>query len=180
MNTYAIIVAGGSGERMGTLIPKQFLDLLGKPLLHYAIMAFRRAFPDITIILVVPQAHMTRGHALAGDPAYGGAVRVVTGGQTRFDSVKNGLKAVDRESIVFVHDGVRCLLSDSLITRCYNKAILEGNAIPAIPATDSIRISSGDDNEPVDRTKVHLVQTPQTFRSDLLLTAFKQEFDPSF
>jgi 2-C-methyl-D-erythritol 4-phosphate cytidylyltransferase len=180
MNTYAIIVAGGSGERMGTVIPKQFLELLGKPLLYYSITAFKTAFPDTRIILVVPPGHLTRGHDLARDPAYGGQVNVVTGGQTRFDSVKNGLKQVEKESIVFVHDGVRCLLSPDLIARCYNKAIVEGNAIPAVTATDSIRISNGDDNAPIDRSVVHMVQTPQTFHSELLLNAFKQEYHPSF
>ena len=180
MNTYVIIVAGGSGERMGTLIPKQFLELGGKPLLHYSITAFRMAFPDIRIILVVPAAHLPRGQELARNPSYNGQVDVVTGGATRFDSVKNGLKYIGKDSIVFVHDGVRCLLSPDLILRCYNKAILEGNAIPVVTATDSIRISTEDGNIPIDRSHVHLVQTPQTFQSELLLNAFKQENHPSF
>jgi len=180
MNTYVIIVAGGSGERMGTLVPKQFLELVGKPLLHYSITAFRTAFPDIRIILVVPAAHLPRGQELARNPAYNGQVEVVTGGATRFDSVKNGLKCIEKDSIVFVHDGVRCLLSPDLILRSYNKAILEGNAIPVVTATDSIRISGEEGNSPIDRSLVHLVQTPQTFRSELLLNAFKQEYHPSF
>ena len=180
MNIYAIIVAGGSGERMGTMIPKQFLNLEGKPLLHYSITSFRTAFPDIRIILVVPAAHLPRGHELAENPAYNGQVKVVTGGATRFHSVKNGLKWIEKGSIVFVHDGVRCLLSPDLIKRCYNKAILDGNAIPVVPATDSIRMSNEEGNFAVDRACVHFVQTPQTFQSEVLLDAFKQDYDPSF
>jgi 2-C-methyl-D-erythritol 4-phosphate cytidylyltransferase len=180
MKTYAVIVAGGSGERMGTAVPKQFLLLDGKPLLHYSITAFSEAFPGINVILVLPAAHMTRGHELVEKEGYPASISFVAGGTTRFESVKNGLKLVERSSVVFVHDGVRSLVSTSLIRRCYDAAVIYGNAIPAVAATDSVRIAGEDGNHAADRSKVFLIQTPQTFLSDVLLDAFTLEYQPGF
>ena len=98
----------------------------------------------------------------------------------RFYSVKNGLKLVDKNAIVFVHDGVRCLVDESLIKRCYNQAVAMGSAIPAVAATDSIRIVDGVNNKVADRSNVRIIQTPQTFQSNLLLEAFEQDFDDAF
>ncbi len=180
MKTFAVIVAGGSGERMGTDVPKQFLLLEGKPVLHYTITAFLEAIPSISIILVLPAAHMTRGQELLEKEQYRGNIRIVAGGITRFHSVKNGLNLVERSSIVFVHDGVRSLLTPDLIARCYDHARNHGNAIPAVPATDSIRIGDKDGSLAADRSKVFLIQTPQTFVSDVLLDAFEQAYQPDF
>jgi 2-C-methyl-D-erythritol 4-phosphate cytidylyltransferase len=180
METFAVIVAGGSGQRMGTTIPKQFLTIAGKPVLWYTITSFIEAIPGIKIILVLPEQHLTSGHELMEASGDFSSIIIVAGGANRFQSVKNGLSMVKVPSVVMVHDGVRCLPSAALIRRCYETAVLKGNAVPAIAAADSIRIASASGNKPMDRNQVFLVQTPQTFLSEQLLEAFDQPYDDSF
>jgi 2-C-methyl-D-erythritol 4-phosphate cytidylyltransferase len=179
MNKYAIIVAGGSGQRMGTAIPKQFLLLQGKPLLCFSIEAFIKAFDDIQVVLVLPEAHISTGEEIISKYQYKN-IRLTAGGETRFHSVSNGLKSVADSSIIFVHDGVRCMVTNDLIHRCYEQALEKGCAIPAVAATDSIRIDDGSSNRIIDRNKIRIIQTPQTFRSEILLPAYDQEYDPCF
>lgn len=180
MKKYAVIVAGGSGMRMGTLVPKQFLELQGKPLLWHTVSVFLDAFSDIEIILVLPETYLQTGREIIGTTKDPGRIRVTAGGETRFQSVKKGLDFIDQHSIVFVHDGVRCLLSTDLITRCYNSAIEKGNAIPAVSAVDTIRIETVAGNSLINREKVRLIQTPQTFFSDIIKPAFEQDYRESF
>src|SRR3954469_9668819 len=123
MKKYAVIVAGGSGTRMGNVIPKQFLLLKDKPLLWYTIDSFLRAFEDMQIILVLPKDHFVKGEKIACQLNAENKIMIVSGGSTRFDSVKEGLSLVKEESVVFVHDGVRCLISVPLIKRCYNQTL---------------------------------------------------------
>jgi 2-C-methyl-D-erythritol 4-phosphate cytidylyltransferase len=179
MLKYAIIVAGGSGSRMGSTLPKQFMLLKGKPLLWFTINAFIEAYDDVQIILVLPEAYLDNGTRIAKEFPYN-RIRITTGGQTRFHSVKNGLRLVDNHSIVFVHDGVRCLVTPELIRRCGTAAIENGNAVPAIPASDTIRIETQSGNEFIDRNKAYLIQTPQTFFSNVIKNAFEQEYVDSF
>ncbi len=180
MEKYAVIVAGGSGLRMGTTIPKQFLELSGKPVLWHTLTAFLKAFDDIQIILVLPESHVETGLSIARSTMDPDRIGITTGGETRFHSVQNGLSHIHRHSIVFVHDGVRCLLSPSLIQRCYDEAVENGNAIPAMHAVDSIRIETFNGNELIDRNRVRIIQTPQTFYSDIIKAAFEQDYDESF
>jgi 2-C-methyl-D-erythritol 4-phosphate cytidylyltransferase len=180
MKKYAVIVAGGSGMRMGTLVPKQFLELQGKPLLWHTLSVFLDAFSDMEIILVLPETYLQTGREIIGITKDPGRIRVTAGGETRFQSVKKGLDLIDQHSIVFVHDGVRCLLSTDLITRCYNSAIEKGNAIPAVSAVDTIRIETVAGNSLINREKVRLIQTPQTFFSDIIKSAFEQDYQESF
>lgn len=180
MKKFAVIVAGGSGLRMGTQVPKQFLPLRDKPVLWYTLSAFLEAFDDLTIILVLPEAHLQTGHEILRSTQDPDRIWMTTGGETRFHSVKNGLDHIHQHSIVFVHDGVRCLLTPDLIRRCFNMAQERGNAIPAVTAVDSIRIESLNGNTAVDRNKIKIIQTPQTFFSDLIKAAFEQEYDESF
>jgi 2-C-methyl-D-erythritol 4-phosphate cytidylyltransferase len=180
MKKYAVIVAGGSGTRMGNIVPKQFLLLKGKPLLWYTIDSFLRAFADIEIILVLPKEHFSKGEMIAAQLNAENKIKIVSGGNTRFDSVKAGLTLVNEASVVFVHDGVRCLISVPLIKRCYNQALEKGSAIPAVTATDSIRILKNGFHEVKDRQQVRIIQTPQTFLSNILLPAFEQNFNESF
>ena len=105
---------------------------------------------------------------------------MTTGGETRFHSVQNGLKHIKKHSIIFVHDGVRCLLTPDLVRRCYYAAVDKGNAIPAITATDTIRIETVNGNVQIDRDKVRMIQTPQAFFSELVKSAFEQDFHESF
>jgi 2-C-methyl-D-erythritol 4-phosphate cytidylyltransferase len=104
----------------------------------------------------------------------------VAGGETRFHSVKNGLALVSEPSIVFVHDGVRCLVTADLIKRCYQQALEKGSAIPAVRATDSVRLIVSDSHQPADRDNVRIIQTPQTFQAQLLLSAFDRDYEEAF
>lgn len=180
MKKFAIIVAGGSGQRMGAEIPKQFLLIKGKPLLQYTIQSFLQAFDDIKVILVLPAAQITKGQEILKKINVEEKVQITAGGETRFQSVKNGLAFITHPSIVFVHDGVRCLVSQLLIQNCFKQAMAKGSAVPAVAATDSIRIAEGSSHSAIDRSKVRIVQTPQTFKSEILIDAFKLEYNASF
>jgi 2-C-methyl-D-erythritol 4-phosphate cytidylyltransferase len=177
---YAVIVAGGQGLRMGSAIPKQFLPLLGKPMLCHAVEAFANAIDDIQLILVLPPDQV--GSAQTVLRSYLGGIDVVTvaGGQTRYHSVQNGLKKVNNDGIVFVHDGARPLVSAELILRCYQQAREKGSAVPVIPIAESVRVMDGDRSTPLIREQLRIIQTPQTFKTELILPAFKQDYDPSF
>jgi len=177
---YAVIVAGGKGVRMNSALPKQFLPLHGKPVLYYPVRSFIAAFPDIHIILVLPHDQMSYAQMVLKEFPERINVTIVAGGATRYHSVQNGLKQVEGESIVFVHDGVRPLVSVDLIRRCYQQAVELGSAIPAVQVADSMRIIEDDDSRPLDRTFMRIIQTPQTFRSDIILPAFRQDYIPSF
>ncbi len=180
MKKYAIIVAAGSGKRMGNNLPKQFLPLNGQPVLYHTLTAFLMAFEDLQVILVLPEEHIFRGKAIAAETKATDRIVIVAGGETRFQSVRNGLAAVKDDAIVFVHDGVRCMVSQSLISRCYELAAEKGSAIPAVTATDSIRIMEGETHHVADRNNVRIIQTPQTFDSTLLKLAFAQPEQPAF
>lgn len=180
MKKFAVIAAGGSGLRMGTTVPKQFLLLRDKPVLLYTIESFLQAFDDLRIILVLPEIHLTTGQQIIQSSSRPERITMTVGGKTRFHSVKAGLGHIQQHSIVFVHDGVRCLPSSELIHRCYEVALVQGNAIPAITAVDTIRMETTNGNTPIDRSKIRIIQTPQTFYSDLLKAAFEQDYHEHF
>ncbi|MFN2439626.1 MAG: 2-C-methyl-D-erythritol 4-phosphate cytidylyltransferase [Chitinophagaceae bacterium] len=180
MDKYAVIVAGGTGKRMGNGIPKQFLLLHGKPVLYYTIKTFLEAYKNLQIILVLPADYISKGSEIIDAWFDYSRIQITGGGESRFHSVKNGLALIKKESIVFVHDGVRCLLTTGLIQRCYEKAVESGTAIPVVEAKDSVRFLDGEENETVDRKKVMLVQTPQTFHSKILLPAFEIDYKERF
>ena len=180
MKKYAVIVAAGSGLRMGATLPKQFLLVRNRPVIWFTINTFLQAFDELEIILVLPQDYMEMGKTIVEMSIDPQRIQVVAGGETRFQSVKNGLSLVNQPSIVFVHDGVRCLVSKALIHYCYEVALEKGNAIPAIKPIDSLRMEQGGNNEIIDRNSVRLIQTPQTFQSDILLKAFGQPYQDFF
>lgn len=181
MKKVAVIVAGGSGLRMGAFIPKQFLTLKGKPVLWHSINTFINSFSDMEIILVLPEEHIERGNEIVESFEEKNRITITKGGSTRFHSVQNGLKLITEDCIVFVHDGVRCLISKNLIEKCYQQAFELGNAIPALTATDSIRIIDDNGlNAIADRNKIKLIQTPQTFKSSIILKAYQQQYNESF
>ena len=180
MFKYAIIVAGGAGSRMGGSLPKQFMLLRDKPVLYYSIKTFLDAYDDLEIILVLPAAFTDIGEEIIDAYFDKEKIKIAIGGDTRFQSVKNGLKLVEEESIIFVHDAVRCLVSVNLIRRCYELAMQTGAAVPVIPSKDSVRILNDDGNGEVDRNKIMLVQTPQTFHSKILLPAFDIDYKDKF
>ncbi len=177
MEKWAAIVAGGTGSRMGNAIPKQFLFLHKKPVLWHTIHAFQQAFADVNIVLVVPQNHLENEII---QNLLSNKIIAVEGGETRFQSVKNGLQKVPDNTVVFVHDGVRCLVSQELIHRCYKQTLTKGNAIPVVAAIDSLRIENSGSHNVIEREKIRLVQTPQTFLSTELKQAFEQPYQPFF
>ena len=172
MKKFAVIVAGGTGSRMNSTVPKQFLLLKGKPVLYYTINAFLNAYNDLKIILVLPETHVAAGQEIIDAFFDYSRIQITVGGRTRFHSVQNGLKLIDEESIVFVHDAVRCMLTVDLIKRCNDAALEYGSAIPVVDSKDSVRLIIGDGNEALERNNVKLVQTPQCFHSKILLPAF--------
>ena len=180
MLKYAVIVAGGSGTRMGNGLPKQFMLLKDKPVLYYTLKTFLEAYEDLQVILVLPVEYTDMGQEIIDAYFDKERIRITAGGDTRFQSVKNGLQLIEGEAIIFVHDGVRCLLSKKLIHTCYAKAVETGSAIPVVASKDSVRLLTDDGNDAIDRNKVMLVQTPQTFHSKILLPAFQIDYKDKF
>ncbi|MCY7291663.1 MAG: 2-C-methyl-D-erythritol 4-phosphate cytidylyltransferase [Ferruginibacter sp.] len=173
MKKYAIIVAGGNGTRMNNATLKQFLLLKGKPVLYYAINTFLETYDDCKVILVLPEEYVGVGQEIIDAFFDYKRIQIIVGGRTRFHSVQNGLALVDEEdSVIFVHDAVRPLLTASLINRCYDAVSEFGTAIPIINCKDSVRIITENGNEAVERTTIKLVQTPQAFHGKILLPAF--------
>lgn len=176
-----IIVAGGSGRRMGTTMPKQFLMLHNRPVLAHTIDRVREALPAARIVVVLPEEHIALWRNLAArfDIA---AHEVTAGGSERFHSVRNGLAALgDDVRLIAVHDGVRPLASKKLILRALLEAEKSGAAIPVVAPADSYRKVAGDgSSHPIDRSALRIVQTPQVFRAEVLREAYMQPFSPLF
>jgi 2-C-methyl-D-erythritol 4-phosphate cytidylyltransferase len=177
MQKIALIVAGGQGERMNAPIPKQFLLLKGTPILMYTLKQFSH-FEKI--VLVLPSIHFDYWYSLCDTYSFTLKHTLVEGGGTRFHSVKNGLGKVDDESIVAIHDGVRPLVSTSLINLLISKATDGVGVIPILPVKDSIRKVDGETSIHVDRSKLYKVQTPQCFLSSDIKDAYTQEYSEKF
>lgn len=183
MERYAILVAGGKGLRMGGDIPKQFLPIGGKPVLMRTIEVFRRAYPDIHIILVLPASQQEYWQQLCKEYAFSIPVQISNGGETRFHSVSNGLKLIpdEAEGVVGVHDGVRPFVTVETICRCYDAAVKWGAVVPVVPVVETVRQLCEDGTSvTVPRDAYKLVQTPQTFRISLLKEAYRQPYIPAF
>ncbi len=176
----AIIVAGGSGTRMGSPIPKQFMLLNGKPLLCWTIEAFHRYSASLPIIVVLPEAQINIWKTLCIGHGFTIQHEIVAGGEERFHSVREGLKQVPHDGLVAVHDGVRPLVSVELIDRCFRAAEEHGTAIPVVPIGSSVREVSEEGSHALDRSRLRAVQTPQCFRVPLLCQAFALPYDPAF
>lgn len=176
----AIIVAGGKGERMNVDIPKQFLEIHGKPILMYTLEVFYRFDATMKLILVLPEVQIDFWKELCVKYNFNIIHQIVSGGQTRFHSVKNGLEAVNVPSLVAVHDGVRPLVSIETIERCFEGAEKFNAAIPVIDLVDSIRQLTETGSQSLDRNVYKLVQTPQIFDAELLKKAYEQDFSPLF
>ncbi|MEO7265538.1 MAG: 2-C-methyl-D-erythritol 4-phosphate cytidylyltransferase [Ferruginibacter sp.] len=180
MKKFAVIVAGGNGTRMNSNLPKQFMLLQGKPVLYYSIRRFLDAYEDCKLILVLPEEYMAAGQEVIDAFFDYSRIEICTGGSTRFLSVQNGLKLVTEESIVFVHDAVRCLVSIDLIKRCYEAAIEMGSAIPVVDCKDSVRIVTEEGNDALERSRIKLVQTPQVFHSKIIIPAYNIDYKEKF
>ncbi|HSH51006.1 MAG TPA: 2-C-methyl-D-erythritol 4-phosphate cytidylyltransferase [Bacteroidales bacterium] len=180
MKQFAIIVAGGSGKRMKSDAPKQFLEIGGTPLLMISIEAFYRFNPEIKIIVALPENQINFWQQLCQKHSFSVKHQIVVGGETRYHSVKNALKKIDPEGVVAIHDGVRPLVSQQTIQNVFKIAAEKGNGVPYINLADSIRYVTKDENKPVDRRSFKLIQTPQAFDCKIILHAYKQPFEPLF
>ncbi len=178
---YVIIVAGGTGVRMGSDIPKQFIELNGKPILMRTIDVFDDLINRPEIIVVLPESQLNQWKELCQKHNYTVNHSLTVGGKERFFSVQNGLNLIDNEnSVVAVHDGVRPLINPSVIEDCFETAENLGNAIPVIQPVESIRLIEQDSSVSYPRSKVLLVQTPQVFKTSMLKKAYRQSYNPNF
>ena len=180
---YVIIVAGGQGLRMGLPVPKQFALVAGRPVLMHTIARFHEADPLLGIIVVLPADQHEYWNDLCREHDFRIEHTVVSGGETRFHSSQNGLRAIpdDVDGVVGIHDGVRPFVSVEVIRRCYAEARRSGSAIPVVPVVDTLRIvGDGNGSHNVDRSQFRAVQTPQVFSIGLLREAFRQQWRPEF
>ena len=172
MKKFALIVAGGIGSRMNNAVPKQFIEINDRPVLMHTFDAFFKFDSKLEFILVLPKDQVTVWKALCQKHQFKTEYKIAFGGETRFQSVKNGLDLISDDGIVFIHDGVRPLVSAKTLKNCFEKAAEKGNALPVVPVTESVRFADGSENHPVDRSKYFLVQTPQTFQTRLIKNAY--------
>lgn len=180
MKKYVIIVAGGVGTRMNKEIPKQFMELNGKPVLMHTIEKFKNTFPDISVVVVLAKHLNDDWKMLCEKHSFKIIHQLTDGGETRYHSVKNGLAFVPDACVVGIHDAARPLVSKQTILNTYETAEVRGNASPFIPLNDSIRFLKGKENCAVDRTLYAVIQTPQCFHSDLIKKAFLKTYEQEF
>jgi 2-C-methyl-D-erythritol 4-phosphate cytidylyltransferase len=180
MELYAVIVAGGSGKRMGAEIPKQFLELAGRPVLMHTIERFKSFNEAIEIITVLPENQLRHWLELQEKYSFTVPQTLVKGGSARFFSVRNGLKFVNVPGLVAIHDGVRPFVSIDTIKRCFDTAEKLGNAIPSVSPAESLRILTDQGSLPVNRLHVKQIQTPQVFNAELIKKAYLQEYSHEF
>lgn len=175
-----IIVAGGSGRRMGGALPKQFMMLDNEPILARSINRMHEALPAAEIVVVLPEEHVELWKNIAArfDVA---RHKIALGGKERFHSVKNGLEALsDEVCIVGIHDAVRPLASKKLVIKLFLEAENNVAVIPVVAPIDSYRIIEGDESRIIDRSALRMVQTPQVFQAESLRKAYEQPFSTTF
>lgn len=179
---YVIIVAGGKGLRMGGEIPKQFLPIGGKPVLMRTIERFHEYDPALKIILVLPKDQQEFWQELCRKHDFKIMHQVANGGETRFQSSKNGLALIpdEDEGVVAIHDGVRPFVSTDVIERCFDAARDDFAAIPVVPVTDTLRYIDRGHGHNVLRDHFRSVQTPQCFDLSLAKQAFDQPYRETF
>jgi 2-C-methyl-D-erythritol 4-phosphate cytidylyltransferase len=174
-----IIVAGGRGLRMGEDIPKQFLPVAGRPVLMHTIECFATFDEGLKIVLVLPEDQFAYWKALCRKNDFSVAHTLVAGGDTRYQSVKNGLSAVS-DGIVAVHDGVRPFVSNETIERGFHAAASYGAVIPVMEIIESIRKIDEHRSHMRPRDAYRAIQTPQIFKTSILKKAYELPYDPDF
>ena len=180
MRRGVVVVAGGTGRRMGSGIPKQYREMAGKPVILHTLERFLAFDPEITIVLVLAAGHGQYWEKITGVAAEG--VVLAAGGETRYDSVKNGLSQMDPDvELIGIHDAVRPLVSQETLERCYTAAMESGSGIPVIGMDETVRIvKQGGHSEHLDRSLLRRVQTPQVFRGERIRKAYRLPFHPAF
>ena len=174
-----IVVAGGSGRRMGGVVPKQYLDLKGKAVILHTLEKFYLFDPGIRIVLVLAENHQKFWEEIAPTSRVAKACQVVTGGENRYNSVWNGLQQIPDDCLVGIHDAVRPLVSLETIERTYAAAAETGSGIPVVDMEESVRLISPEGSENLERSRLRKVQTPQVFRSREIRAAYEKGFAPS-
>ncbi len=184
---YVIVMAAGSGTRMGSELPKQFIELGGKAILQRTIEIFLKAAPGIKVVTVLPEAHVEYWRNYCLDHNFICPQIIVKGGITRFHSVKNALSRIPEGALVAVHDGVRPLVSSSFVADMFRQAVDAPALIPVIPCVDTMKVLSRKGEElvavpgqSVDRSVLFGAQTPQIFHSELIKGAYEQAYDTAF
>lgn len=183
MHTAVIIVAGGTGERSGQHIPKQFVSIHNKPIIIHSIKKFFQYNPNILTIVVCNKNYLNDCQYLLNQYFPDKKIHITTGGETRFHSVKNGLEYLHQlhfEGIVAIHDAARPCVSKDLIQQCFEVAKKNINAIPAISMNESIRKVEGNSNTMAYRENFKIIQTPQCAEFSILYKAFQQNYQPVF
>jgi 2-C-methyl-D-erythritol 4-phosphate cytidylyltransferase len=170
---YALIVAGGKGTRIKSSTPKQYLELLGLPILMHTLNAFYRYSEKIKVILVLPEDDFATWDDLCQKHQYSKPYKLQKGGETRFQSVKNGLAFIDGDGLVAIHDGVRPLISEDIIGASFRLAAVHKSAVAAVRLKDSIRMTDQDSTKAMDRSSFRLIQTPQTFEVSMIRKAYE-------
>jgi 2-C-methyl-D-erythritol 4-phosphate cytidylyltransferase len=174
-----IIVAGGSGSRMKSSIPKQFIEIAGKPILQHTIDRFFNWKKEIDLVLVLPENEINTWQNLVTKNNYPVNYRICSGGKERFYSVKKGLELLNND-LIMIHDGVRPFVSDKTLDHCYETANKSGSAIPVIPVVESMRKITPVGSDPIDRESLRIVQTPQCFKKEWVHNAYQEDFSPDF
>ncbi|MCK5838308.1 MAG: 2-C-methyl-D-erythritol 4-phosphate cytidylyltransferase [Bacteroidales bacterium] len=178
---FVVIVAGGTGKRMNSELPKQFINLADQPVLMHTLCAFYKFDRGIKIIVVLHGNNINLWNSICEEYSCSVPHKVIKGGETRFDSVKKGLEIINKNNgFVAIHDAARPLVSIDTISRCFDSAMKYGNALPAISPSESVRITIAGGNKPFQRENIYLVQTPQVFSVALIKKAYKQKYKPEF
>jgi 2-C-methyl-D-erythritol 4-phosphate cytidylyltransferase len=178
-NEYALIVAGGKGTRITSQIPKQFIELQGLPIVLHTINAFFQYSENIKVIVVLPPCDFDTWNTIVKKHRFNKPLIIQSGGDTRFQSVKNGLEKIEQEGIVAIHDGVRPLVSKEIIAASFQLAVQQKSAVASVLLKESIRITDQNQSKALDRSKFRLVQTPQTFQTALIKKAYEIAEDES-
>jgi 2-C-methyl-D-erythritol 4-phosphate cytidylyltransferase len=176
---YALIVAGGKGTRIKSNVPKQFIELNGKPILLYTVEAFFRYSRSLSVILVLPEDDFDIWNGICKKFSFTESVLLQKGGATRFQSVRNGLDKIEGEGLVAIHDGVRPLVSEDIIGASFRLAAIHHCAVAAVRLKESLRMTDQDNTKAVDRSRYRLIQTPQTFDVQLIKKAYRMKEDVS-
>ncbi|HQQ97025.1 MAG TPA: 2-C-methyl-D-erythritol 4-phosphate cytidylyltransferase [Cyclobacteriaceae bacterium] len=176
---YALIVAGGKGTRIPGTLPKQFLALNGRPILLHTLDAFYRYNSQLPVVLVLPADDRDTWVRITKEHPVPNSITLVDGGETRFQSVRNGLGVLSGDGLVAIHDGVRPLISEDIIGASFRLAAAHKTAIAAVRLKESIRMTDQDTTRAVDRSRFRLIQTPQTFDLALIRKAYQQKEDPT-
>lgn len=159
---------------MNSEIPKQFLVLAGIPVIMHSIRAFIQVDPQMKVVVALPENYFTYWQDLCEKYRFHQSHALSRGGETRFHSVRNALAHIPDDTLVAIHDAVRPLVSRKTIEEGYRNALTFGNAVPAIPVSESIRWTEGDKNQPVSRENLKIIQTPQVFDAGLIKRAYQR------